>query len=65
MLLIGQAHSSLRAIAYAVPSTWTACPFPCMAGLLPREVFLLTYLNRTHAHTLEMLPFLHYNSLNL
>ena len=38
---------------------------PCMAGLCPREVFLLTNLNRTHSITPKMLQFLHYNSHNL
>ena len=35
---MGHTGSSLRALAYAVPSAWIASPLPCMAGLLPREV---------------------------
>ena len=36
-----------------------------MAGLCPRDVFLLTRLNRTHSITPKMLQFLHYNGHNL
>ena len=55
----GYTRSSLRAIIYIV------FLLPCMAGLCPREVFLLTNLNRTHSITPKMLQFLHYNSHNL
>ena len=61
----GYTCSSLRAIIYIVPSAWMVFLLPCMAGLCPREVFLLTNLNRTHSITPKMLQFLHYNSHNL
>lgn len=63
MFLTG--YTSLRAITYAVPSAWMVSLLPCMAGLCPREAFLLTNLNRTYSITPKMLQFLHYNSHNL